>query len=455
MNIQENLTIARDDEKSRRMSEGEVYKGIRIYVVTLLVLTVVAWCAVGIGRYTLHGPYPHPSLLAPETPFTDFTYLSARIAHFGEPNMLSRTDFMEPFAYPVPSIYAYLIFIRLFPNPLAAYLAFALLSFFIATYCFSLRVKRIAPGWLPQVAVWSTLLGFPLVILIDRGNIEAVIWVLVLLGIVAYTRDRILTSAILWALATSMKITSGLLFVLFLAKRKYGMFVLAIVATVAFSVLALAGVGPTIRQAASDSSKNAPYLRDTFILARVSPQLDESLFGATKQIIYLYTYAHGGSFLDRSQTSLVFLTALYLYNVLITLACILLYWFRLRRLPLLNQFMAYLLLYILLPQVSYEYKLVYIYFAWGAFLLFLLADVATGRSEIPAWSIHVILFSCAVIFVPLTPFAVATSAGHTFTFGGQVKAVFLIVILLTVLRVPMPSSLFGDLQLPAPRNART
>ena len=86
--------------------------------------------------------------------------------------------------------------------------------------------------------------------LLDRGNIEAVIWVLVLLGIVAYTRNRMLASAILWALAASMKIFPGLLFLLFLARRKYRMFALAVTATVAFAVLALAGIGPTIRQAA-------------------------------------------------------------------------------------------------------------------------------------------------------------------------------------------------------------
>ena len=379
--------------------------------------------------------------------YSDFTYLAERVAHFGEPDMLSRTDLKGPFPYPVPSIYAYLFFIRLFPNPLAAYLVFAILSFFVATCWFSLHVKRIAPGWLPQVAVWSTLLfGFPLFFLIIRGNIEAVIWVLILLGIVAYTHNRMLTSAILWALAASMKITPGLLFVLFLAKRRYRIFAIAIAVTVAVSVLALAGVGPTIRQALSDNSKSAPYLRDTYILGRVIPHLDESLFATTKQAISLYHYVHRTG--DRPFPSILPGTrmALRIYNILIPTAAVLLYWFRLRHLPLLNQCIAYIVLFILLPQVSYEYKLVNMYIAWGAFLLFLFADVAAGRAEIPAWAIHVIMFSCAVIFVPLTSLLVFTRAGHIFSFAAQVKTIFLLLILLTVLRVPMPSSLFGDLR---------
>ena len=402
-----------------------------------MLLTAVAVCALAIRGHRIFDGYW----------FTDFTYLAERVAHFGEPDMLSRTDFKVPFPYPVPSIYAYLFFIRLFPNPLDAYLVFAILSFFVATCCFSLHVKRIAPGWLPQVAVWSTLLfGYPLWYLIVRGNIEAVIWVLILLGIVAYTRNRMLTSAILWALATSMKIAPGLLFALFLAKRKYRIFAIAIAVTVVFSVLALAGVGPTIRQALSDSSKSAPYLRHTYILGRISPYFDESLFATTKQGISLYHYAHRTG---DQPFPLIFSgmeSALRIYDILIPIGAVLLYWFRLRHLPLLNQCIAYIVLSILLPQVSYEYKLVQMYLAWGAFLLFLLADVAAGRAEIPAWATHVMMLSCAVIFVPLTSLLVVTRAGHIFIFAAQVKTIFLLLILLTVLRVPMPSSLFGDLR---------
>jgi glycosyl transferase family 87 len=430
--------------EAHRASKTEVGKGLRTYVLTFLLLTAVPWCAFGIGGDMLHD----------SSAFADFTDIAARVAHFGEADMLTRTDFNVFFPYPLPSIYAFLFFIRLFPNPLAAYLTFALLSFFVAAGCLSWRIMRIAPEWLPQVAIWSTLLlGYPLIFLISRGNIEAVMWVLVLLGIVAFTRNRMLISAILWALAASMKIVPGLLCLLFLARRKYRIFAIAVALTVAFSVLGLAGVGPTISQAFSDSSKSAPYLRDTFILARVAPHFDESLFAATKQVIcvYDYLYRNDGQLhkSDGRHPPVIWpgiKTALRIYDILIPIGALLLWWFRLRRLPLLNQFIAYIVLGILLPQVSYEYKLVYMYLVWGAFLLFLLADVATGRVKVPAAAIHTVLFSCAVIFVPLTYLAWRNKQGHPFGIGGQIKMSFLLLILLTVLRVPMPSSLFRDLK---------
>jgi hypothetical protein len=127
----------------------------------------------------------------------------------------------------------------------------------------------------------------------------------------------------------------------------------------------------------------------------------------------------------------------------------------LRRLPLLNQFIAYIVLCLLLPYVSEEYTLVHMYTVSGAFLLFLLNDVATDRVRIPARAIHAILFSCAVTVVPLSYLRITGSANRTFALGPQVKTIFLILILLTVCRIPMPSSLFGDLQLPDPGEART
>jgi hypothetical protein len=460
---QKNSPPADHDIESRRHPEADVYKGLRIYVITFLVLTAFAWALAGIRGSILHEPYPRNTLfLSRDDRFEDFLNLSQRVPHWREPHVLSRTDIKPnypfPYPYPAPTFYVFVFFVGLFPlHPLRAYLIFVLLSFLLATCFFSLRVRRATSKKLPQIAIWSTLLlGFPLQFLIDRGNIEAVIWLLVLLGVVAFARNRMLVSAILWSLAASMKIFPGLLFVLFLARRKFGTFVVAIAATIAFSLLALAGIGPTIRQAAADSSKSAPFVMNYFIIPHDQVGFDHSLFQATKHVIYVYAWAH-----KTGDVPLIVTTqpanrkALSVYNIVIPLAAVLLYWFRLRRLPLLNQFIAYIVLCLLLPYVSEEYTLVHMYTVSGAFLLFLLNDVATDRVRIPARAIHAILFSCAVTVVPLSYLRITGSANRTFALGPQVKTIFLILILLTVCRIPMPSSLFGDLQLPDPGEART
>ena len=450
------------DIESRRQSEVDVYRALRIYVVTFLVLTAFAWCLAGIRGSILHEPYPRNTVFfRPDDRFADFFNLSQRVPHWHEPHVLSRTDlrpnYPVPYSYPAPTFYVFVFFVYLFPlHPLRAFLIFVVLSFLVATCFFSLRVRRATPKKLPQIAIWSTLLlGFPLQFLIDRGNIEAVIWLLILLGVVAFTRNRMLIAAILWSLAASMKIFPGLLFVLFLARRKFGTFVVAIAATIAFSVLALAGIGPTIREAAADSSKVATWVLNSYIIPHDNSGFDHSLLQGFKHCIYV------AEALQKNPTPpLVIRTlpanriAVRVYNVVIPLAALLLYWFRLRRLPLLNQFIAYIVLCVSLPYVSGDYTLVHMYTAWAAFLLFLLDDVATGRVRIPAKAIRVILFSCAVIFVPLSYIAITGSANRGFALGPQVKTIFIMLVLLTVCRVPMPSSLFGDLQLPEPGEAR-
>ena len=108
-----------DREGSRRLAEAEVYKGLKIYVITLVVLTAIAWCVVGIRGSILHDPYPRNTLFfKPEARFTDFLDFSARVAHFGEPHVLSRTDihrYPDPYPYPAASFYAILSFGCLLP----------------------------------------------------------------------------------------------------------------------------------------------------------------------------------------------------------------------------------------------------------------------------------------------------------------------------------------------------
>jgi Glycosyltransferase family 87 len=426
----------RSDSKS---AKGFVMKSLRLYLITLLALSAVAWSVVGIRGLILHEPYPRNSLFVnPSVRFTDFTDFSQRVAHFGESDMLSRTDIQVRFPYPVPTIYAFLIFVRLFREPLIAYIAFVVSIFVAATCGLSLKVHQVSPGILPQLTVWLTLLlAFPVLFLIDRGNIEAVVWLLTLLGIVAYVKDWMKSAALFLALAASMKIYPGLFFLLFLAKRRYWTFGLAVVATLTTYVLALAGVGPTIAKAAHDSSEGAAYLANKFIIFRAVPEFDHSALGCVKQFIYIVSYHHGTIDLQPAFTG-----ALRFYSIVIPIGVAVLYWFRLRHMPILNQFVSYVILCILLPYVSYEYTLVHLYLAWGVFLLFLLTDVVAERVYLGHKAIGAIMVSFAIVFTPQAYLIL----GRSFAFGGQIKAIFLSLILGITLLRPLPSSLFGDLE---------
>ena len=71
------------------------------------------------------------------------------------------------------------------------------------------------------------------------------------------------------------------------------------------------------------------------------------------------------------------------YSLLIPLGAVLLYWFRLRHMPILNQFMAYMILCVLLPYVSGDYTLVHVYLVWGAFCCFFSLTSLQDGSRFP------------------------------------------------------------------------
>ena len=382
--------------------------------------------------------------------FTDFTGAAVRVEHFGEPDMMSRREFggrgYEVFPYPVPAVYAYLFFNRTFPDPLKAYLWTVLLSAVIAAGILALRLGQLLPNRkLPYVLVAVTVMTcYPLLFLLDRGNLEGLIWIWLLLALLSFYKQLFTTAAILLALAAAMKLFPALLFLLFLAKRRYRAFFIALLVSIAVTVLSWIGVGPTIKQAMLDSSKSSTMLNEQYItgLRPLEIGWDHSLLAFFKQAAYLrFRFRHGARGAPSGPLRLPGVeTAVIVYAVLALLSFCVLYWFRLRSLPVLNQVMSLLILCVLLPFVSNEYTLVHMYLAWGAFVLFLFKDVRTGDITLPGWVPMLVLCCFAVVFSPQSYWVV----GEVENLGGQVKTMALAVLLFTVIKVPMPSSGLGD-----------
>ncbi len=429
-----------------------VDRALRIYLVTLVALTAIALSVVAIRRYGFHQVYPRNTLLfLPEMQYSDFTGAAVRVEHFGEPDMMTRREFggqgYEVFPYPVPAVYSYLFFNKVFSNPLKAYLLAVLLSVFVAAGAFAVRLGRIAPRQkLPYVVVAVTLFtAFPLLYLLDRGNLEGLIWILLLLAIVCFYKKLYTATALLLAGAAAMKLFPALLFLLLLTRRKFWAFFAAILATAAFTLLAWTGVGPTIRQAALDSSKSGSMLKEQYIIGLRPLEIgwDHSLIAFAKQVAYLRFHLQHGS--GGAPAGPIYIpgvsTAVIVYGVLSPLLFLLLYWFRLRTLPVLNQLISLLLLCILLPFVSNEYTLVHAYLAWGAFTLFVFQDLRTGNVKIPLWVPAAVLICFAVIFSPQSYWVI----GQVSNLGGQLKMLALVILLFIVVKIPMPSSALGDL----------
>jgi hypothetical protein len=429
-----------------------VQRGIVFYIWAVLLFTCVGVLVCGTQRYIRHSGYPRNTLLfIPESNFTDFSGAAIRVTHFGAPDMLTRPDFggkgYENFPYPVPAVYVHL-FYNQFRHPFRVYVGTVIAAMLLAVLVLAIALRPFRGGtYLPYWAVLVTLLTpFPLLFLLQRGNLEGFVWILLVAGILLFHRELYYYSAVFLAAAAAIKIFPALLFLIFIARRKYYAFAAALFATAAITIASWAGVGPSILQAAIDGSTgSSTYLQKRYIVAIRPFELgwDHSLFGAIKQGLYTVSVFRHLKHPDTTVFQISGLeTAATIYGVAAPVAFILFYWRRLYRLPVLNQLIALLILSVMLPFISNEYTLVHIYIAWGAFVLFLYRDVRTGLVEIPFWKLATILICFAVVFSPQSYWVF----GSADSFGGQIKLGALAALLCVVSTTPMPSSGLGDLQ---------
>ena len=328
---------------------------LMLYLLILLACSIIEWGFAGINAHFLHTHYPRTSpLFNPQARFSDWTNFLTRAAHTGEPGMQTRSDLGLPYPYPLPSIYLFVLFLRFFADPTRAYIIFTICAFTVVTGCFSLYLRKIHATRLTQSAVWLTLLvGSPAAFLLDRGNIEVFLWLFVLGGLVCFVRNWKYAAAVCFALAACMKIYPALYFLLFLPRRQFKPLALGIFTTAAFSLMALAAVGPTIPSAIRDMSGSAKYLRDIQVTAPDEGDLrfDHSLLAEYKQAVYAVLKALHRAYTDHLPD---FSRSTNIYSVLAPLTFVFVYMGRLRQMPLLNQFAALTIFSVLLPYVSYE-----------------------------------------------------------------------------------------------------
>ena len=432
------------DNSSRRSAVDRI---LYLYVGLMLMLAAIAGSTVFVKSSILHKGYPENTLLfRPEARYTDFTGSALKVSHFGQPGMLVDKHFGGPgygfFPYPLPTVYAYLFFIRLFQDPLTAYLSTVVTAFVLAAVWLLFRLRTfMQQSALPCLLIFtSAITAFPLFFLYDRGNIEGIPWILIALGLVVFYRKLYPLAAVLIACAASLKLFPAILLLLFVAKRQYRALSLGIVCLITVTLLAWAGIGPTMFQAAKDGAAGNRVLFDQYVTQFKSGEegWDHSLFGVMKAIVWVLLGK--GGILASSKVSAAIRQLVPIYGFAVCVAFAGLYVFKLRRLPILNQLIIYLILSITLPFVSIEYTLVHMYLALAAFLLFLVGDVRTGASHLPLKSVALILFSFAVIFSSQSYWIFH----GTHTINGQIKFCALLSLLWMVMNNPMYSSSLGD-----------
>jgi len=353
-------------------------------------------------------------LIFPSGPyFEDIIVYKGRFTLYHSAKFFTSRAF-SGFAYPAGAAPIYEAFYKT-SNATQTYLLLAAIATIAALTAafFFLRRSNAARLFLPLL-----LFTFPLIFLIQRANIEIVLWLIIALGLIAYRRGLAILAAILFGIAAAVKLYPILLLGLFLRRKKdLPAFLIGLLTAAAAMYAAVAYAGPSVAIAANGFFRGVDRFQDHYVdtVSKVEVAFDHSLFSPIKY----FTYIH--------HTSPAPYTTIY---YLIAGAFALLLFLRVRTLPFLNRVVFLVAAMVSLPPVSFTYTLVHLYVP----LLFLLAALATFRTRPPATAIAALML-LLFLMLPIMSLSILTPLPT-----GPIQSCALFILLITTALTPWPEA---------------
>jgi len=257
--------------------------------------------------------------------------------------------------------------------------------------------------------------------LLDRSNLEVFVYLFLATGVWAYITGRKSLAAILWGCAGAMKIYPVVMLVLFLRKSALRQLVIGSVTCIVVLLCSFWFVGPTIHAAALGSVQGVTGFLGSYAgTSRVYElSIDHSLLGSIKELC-LFDTAHLDHHWKHQSTG---------YQAAVILIGPILYFMRIRKLPVWNQMGLFLTAIVLLPPVSYDYTLVHTYLTFGVVVSAYLYALQSGRT-LP----HAAAFFTAFAVIGSTQ---GWMAHWIYRFNGVIKCTALLTLAVLLLITPL------------------
>jgi hypothetical protein len=402
----------------RRLSLASALKTF-IKIEAFLVLACVATESYCNSVLHLSGAFIYPFLDRGQT-FWDFTIFRPAFRHFHHSDFFST---VFPFMYPAPVAVALEFFFYL-PRPLIFFVGFIILSFVISGIMLGRALER-RGAHSNAVFIFiasSLLLAYPLWFELKQGNAEIFVWVLVTIGVWAFFKGRNYSSAVCIGIAGSIKLFPFVYLGLLLSTRKYREVVFALLIALIATITSLWLLGGDIVGTWHHIQSNLDQFRVIYMLHVRKPEIgfDHSLFAVYKRFWLRFR----GEALNHF--------VLNLYLAFAAVSGMILYFTKIRRLPLINQVLCLCVASILLPPVSGDYTLMHLYVPWGLLVLFA-QEQWNRKNDVPGLTIAFVCF--AILMAPESEFIY-----HAVRFGGQIKAITLIVLMYIAMKYPVDES---------------
>lgn len=393
---------------------------LRLFLVLTVILNGFALASLPY-YYVVYGETWRVALWSePSDRFGDFWHYFKLFSVFHTQAFFTST---ERFAYPAPCAVLTDWLFKFGPQAHIVYICLfaAILVGSASLFYKTLRSYTIRPRSAVLFTTLLTLTSYPWLKLLDRSNLELFVYLFIASGVWAYLKGHRTLAATLWGCAGAMKIYPLLLLVLFLRKNLLRQFAIGCATTLAVLLASFWFVGPTIATAALGSFHGVTGFLGSYAgTSRVRElNVDHSILGAIKEVCLL-DKSHLVRHWKHQSTG---------YEAAVILIGPFLYFYRVRQLPLWNRLSLFLIAIALLPPVSYDYTLIYVYIVMGIVTAAYLHALKSGRS-LPYANTFFVAFA-----------VVASSQGwiqHSImAFNGLIKCITMLTLCALLLAVPV------------------
>ena len=364
----------------------------------------------------------------------DFRAFQERSVHFRTAAYWFEYDY--PMTYPAAVAVILAMFYKL-PHPLKIYLT-VLFAGWIAWVIWLARglVQRGIPtAQAGAFALVILLTAWPVYYQFDTANIEGLMAIVLFVGIIAVLRGG--TGAWLWtgttliAIAGAMKLFPAIMFALLLSKRRYKECAFGVVLMGILNYASLAIVGPSISAAQEHIKDGFRFLRNNFVTPYHSLQLNfsHSLYMPIKYVVVFADrwLRYGGQHGPQLQELALVEATLTIYMVVMAIVGLTLYFWRIRKLPMLNQVITLTVASVLFTPFSSDYTLNHLLLPLSLMFFYAIEKWRAG-GKVPGLETS---FACICITIGFSSFFTIY-----YGFENVFRCLALCVLMVTALRFP-------------------
>jgi Glycosyltransferase family 87 len=393
---------------------------LRIFAVVVCVSTAATWLIVLAARMH-HLPYPYNwPFFIPDDHLHDFFDYFVRFKLLHQASFFTAPGY--PFTYMAPGVLLYRFFYLFgIVHGFVVYISIiaAALIFGIAKIRSAMQEHGIRSESADAFLLLLILTSFPIAFCVERGNLEIIVAIGLALGTWAYWKERTWTAAILWGVFGSVKLYPLILLAVFWSFRQYRQFFTAVLAAIITTLLSLLYIGPDLHTASAGIwfGLNA-FVKMYSLMIDRQVGFDHSLFGLLK--IFSGWPRHS------------ILPLFRVYFLIVVPAMLIIYFVRIRRLPVSNQLLILTVSSVLLPPTSFDYTLVQLY---GPFIILVFVAIDAAQDGRKIYNLAFVFGLMALLF---TPTNFLFFAGRELS--AQLKCIMLIAVLLQSLQHPFAAS---------------